>query len=98
MCTLFPTTVLFRSDRHDAVESPRVAQRQVAIVDEFKGHAVGDPRLCRARLRQRELFLRQGDAVDGDVGEFCRSEEHTSELQSIMRISYAVFCLQKKNR
>src|SRR3546814_1646801 len=28
----------------------------------------------------------------------CRSEEHTSELQSLMRISYAVFCLQKKQR
>src|SRR3546814_1509997 len=28
---------------------------------------------------------------------FTRSEEHTSELQSLMRISYAVFCLQKKN-
>src|SRR3546814_3607515 len=27
----------------------------------------------------------------------CRSEEHTSELQSLMRISYAVFCLTKKN-
>src|SRR3546814_2893105 len=27
----------------------------------------------------------------------CRSEEHTSELQSLMRISYAVFCLKKKN-
>src|SRR3546814_6556784 len=29
--------------------------------------------------------------------EFARSEEHTSELQSLMRISYAVFCLKKKN-
>src|SRR3546814_7694576 len=29
---------------------------------------------------------------------FCRSEEHTSELQSLMRISYAVFCLKKKNK
>src|SRR3546814_9481463 len=28
----------------------------------------------------------------------CRSEEHTSELQSLMRISYAVFCLQKQNK
>src|SRR3546814_10484155 len=28
----------------------------------------------------------------------CRSEEHTSELQSLMRISYAVFCLKKKNK
>src|SRR3546814_252145 len=31
------------------------------------------------------------------VGLHCRSEEHTSELQSLMRISYAVFCLKKKN-
>src|SRR3546814_8594730 len=39
-------------------------------------------------------------AVDADVrphaGQFGRSEEHTSELQSLMRISYAVFCLKKK--
>src|SRR3546814_4244655 len=32
-----------------------------------------------------------------DVDEASRSEEHTSELQSLMRISYAVFCLKKKN-
>src|SRR3546814_12701346 len=31
-------------------------------------------------------------------GRPCRSEEHTSELQSLMRISYAVFCLKKKNQ
>src|SRR3546814_5074839 len=33
----------------------------------------------------------------GAVDDFLRSEEHTSELQSLMRISYAVFCLKKKN-
>src|SRR3546814_7883920 len=33
-----------------------------------------------------------------DAGELTRSEEHTSELQSLMRISYAVFCLKKKKR
>src|SRR3546814_10818933 len=32
------------------------------------------------------------------VGRFTRSEEHTSELQSLMRISYAVFCLKKKKK
>src|SRR3546814_5022967 len=32
----------------------------------------------------------------GTLPEFARSEEHTSELQSLMRISYAVFCLKKK--
>src|SRR3546814_4099562 len=36
------------------------------------------------------------DRAAGYVGEVMRSEEHTSELQSLMRISYAVFCLQKK--
>src|SRR3546814_5195695 len=36
------------------------------------------------------------DALPGDVGSDVRSEEHTSELQSLMRISYAVFCLKKK--
>src|SRR3546814_6531774 len=41
------------------------------------------------------------DALDGRLGSLkhsARSEEHTSELQSLMRLSYAVFCLKKKNR
>src|SRR3546814_5547316 len=39
------------------------------------------------------------DAVEplGEARDMLRSEEHTSELQSLMRISYAVFCLKKKN-
>src|SRR3546814_8439802 len=39
-----------------------------------------------------ELEVFRGEGLDGVV----RSEEHTSELQSLMRISYAVFCLKKK--
>src|SRR3546814_2584795 len=39
-----------------------------------------------------------GADVSGDVGLEQRSEEHTSELQSLMRTSYAVFCLKKKNK
>src|SRR3546814_6990297 len=39
------------------------------------------------------------DALDtADLGEQWRSEEHTSELQSLMRISFAVFCLKKKKK
>src|SRR3546814_1824554 len=38
-----------------------------------------------------------GDVLVDQPAERLRSEEHTSELQSLMRISYAVFCLQKKN-
>src|SRR3546814_4340277 len=37
-------------------------------------------------------------AVSASSGSSARSEEHTSELQSLMRISYAVFCLKKKNK
>src|SRR3546814_3433611 len=36
--------------------------------------------------------------VDPEIDEATRSEEHTSELQSLMRISYAVFCLKKKKK
>src|SRR3546814_2246846 len=43
-----------------------------------------------------DLFPRQAAALGGAAGQ--RSEEHTSELQSLMRISYAVFCLKKKTK
>src|SRR3546814_4820789 len=54
-----------------------------AIVLEFIGHA-----LILAKRREPRLLDR------GDVHEGVRSEEHTSELQSLMRISDAVFCLK----
>src|SRR3546814_4573986 len=38
------------------------------------------------------------DGIPGPKGKHWRSEEHTSELQSLMRISYAVFCLKKKKK
>src|SRR3546814_4614093 len=51
------------------------------------------------RVHPTCAFLGRGDriAVLVHVHRFGRSEEHTSELQSLMRISYAVFCLKKKN-
>src|SRR3546814_468504 len=45
-----------------------------------------------------DLFSKVGPLNRRDAEEICRSEEHTSELQSLMRISYAVFCLKKKNQ
>src|SRR3546814_1295931 len=44
----------------------------------------------------RTAFVRARDRVDGSDRAPLRSEEHTSELQSLIRISYAVFCLKKK--
>src|SRR3546814_6014836 len=46
--------------------------------------------------RNDQAFARRNFRVRGDNLEIFRSEEHTSELQSLMRISYAVFCLKKK--
>src|SRR3546814_3099027 len=46
-------------------------------------------------VNELKLRLSYSETGQDDVG---RSEEHTSELQSLMRISYAVFCLKKKNK
>src|SRR3546814_1886058 len=54
-----------------------------------------------AMTRDHEDFPGEGVVDDTLAGNLCRctrSEEHTSELQSLMRISYAVFCLKKKTQ
>src|SRR3546814_6904165 len=43
-------------------------------------------------------FMQYAELFANEVMQAFRSEEHTSELQSLMRISYAVFCLKKKNK
>src|SRR3546814_6838280 len=85
--TLVPYTTLFRSDRR-----PRghVALRLLAP-DETGARAVLDA-LRRPGLR----LARVADGIDR-VGREPSSEDHTSELQSLMRPSYAVFCLKKTN-
>src|SRR3546814_3952562 len=60
------------------------------------GLLLGDP-LQELSRAGRRLFLGE-KAVLPDPGIVDRSEEHTSELQSLMRNSYAVFCLQKKKK
>src|SRR3546814_4759712 len=55
-----------------------------------------DARERAPQPRMRELVVRQPVGTEHGVRIGQRSEEHTSELQSLMRISYAVFCLKKK--
>src|SRR3546814_3749814 len=87
--TLFPYTTLFRSFPFAGLRYPR--QR-------FFGHMTGFSDLAAENGEQGRFALVQFQhiaACDGRA--LCgRSEEHTSELQSLMRISYAVFCLKKK--
>src|SRR3546814_4083665 len=79
--TLFPYTTLFRSDDRHADRSER---------------ARGCRRTAREGRHGRTGRARPVDARGVRYGGAGRSEEHTSELQSLMRISYAVFCLKKK--
>src|SRR3546814_6300092 len=61
-----------------------------------------DSSLAKRHCLRGEVVEHMGNAVShanrrfADLEIFVRSEEHTSELQSLMRISYAVFCLKKK--
>src|SRR3546814_6492569 len=85
--TLFPYTTLFRS------------QGELFVVDAVRRHPVQHV----AQWTQQHAALERG-AIHGRaaaIGDLhgvpvFRSEEHTSELPSLMRISYAVFCLKKK--
>src|SRR3546814_5660067 len=96
--TLFPYTTLFRSN--PAVAGPVVkAYLAVLGVDGEVGGGVADMK-AHMRILWLGLTLYQTALWVTHAGGFPvgRSEEHTSELQSLMRISYAVFCLKKKTR
>src|SRR3546814_2250568 len=106
MDTLVPSTPLFRSARTPAGgaadTSGRPRRRGRLRVGGLGGRLPGPARvLPRAAGQHLHLLgtarLLDGAADAGPVGRArTRSEEHTSELQSLMRISYAVFCLKKK--
>src|SRR3546814_9815837 len=86
--TLFPYTTLFRSPRVCRYRHPGIAGFCRA-----EGRYTG-ARLFRTGLPRRPALHLQARRCP----EAGRSEEHTSELQSLMRISYAVFCLKKKTK
>src|SRR3546814_7054492 len=103
--TLFPYTTLFRSLGLDPYQRGIEGQRRPEIADMLllrRDRDVQPRRGDRSDLHGRRSSGRDRLLADthGGPGRFAlgrRSEEHTSELQSLMRISYAVFCLQKKN-
>src|SRR3546814_7009775 len=69
----------------------RVAGPAIGMISQSGGSAAHLLKLAQARGLAVGTFITTGNAVDIE-----RSEEHTSELQSLMRISYAVFCLKKQ--
>src|SRR3546814_3727044 len=103
--TLFPYTTLFRSgegrqsawpdERDDSAKGHRAAGLDGRTLDQrhHSGRTSAGDRGGAVAPRRRAC----GRSAATDARGYARSEEHTSELQSLMRISYAVFCLTKKN-
>src|SRR3546814_8518719 len=90
--TLFPYTTLFRSAPGDVFGSFGLLQSSVAEISVSRQHPGGLTVENGMLFRENCQLLLSFEALSS------RSEEHTSELQSLMRISYAVFCLKKKNK
>src|SRR3546814_8307692 len=101
--TLFPYPTLFRSGLRQQLPGPVIHPGvAVAIAPEIEAGMAGldcNPNILESREFRKDIGDLEGFG-DAAMGEFvlcqARSEEHTSELQSLMRISYAVFCLKKQ--
>src|SRR3546814_9020832 len=97
--TLFPYTTLFRSEAFGrlplrlghGLEAP--APDFAEINAGINGHGERGRRQRSDMAETEQAWSEEGEPHQHEQ----RSEEHTSELQSLMRISYAVFCLTKKN-
>src|SRR3546814_5856671 len=89
--TLFPYTTLFRSTGMKIWPFDYAAEKS-------GGMYISGPDLDRALEPFAKIRKAVGNKMDVmvELHSMWRSEEHTSELQSLMRISYAVFCLKKK--
>src|SRR3546814_8009812 len=94
--TLFPYTTLCRSRQPLAHAGQAVAGVRIlgapAVVARLQADRIAVPGVAQPQDLRLRVPHRAGDDLLGAA----RSEEHTSELQSLMRISYAVFCLKKK--
>src|SRR3546814_10971591 len=103
--TLFPYTTLFRSEM---IELGREEQAQGDLIEKiaFFLWRISRSRALVGRLQKEISVLTgrlikrqsQGRGWTAGIDDAQRSEEHTSELQSLMRISYAVLCLKKKHK
>src|SRR3546814_7384570 len=94
--TLLPHTTLFLSERHADQHADRLDRSLLLQKSED---------LVLPLVKKRPASFQGGDWSSGHyeklpsrIPQCVRSEEHTSELQSLMRISYAVFCLKKTNK
>src|SRR3546814_6926319 len=95
--TLFPYTTLFRSDSRYAKEVAPFTSKDNPIGN-FRRSSQDERSFDKSFLRPDSGSAAEDLLTRVPESRGPRSEEHTSELQSLMRISYAVFCLKKKNK
>src|SRR3546814_7602188 len=99
LCILQSTAIMASCTNYDQhFDAKMTNSSSLGPVQKNKWRPSASPMRCR---------LRSASALSGKLRvltfpclvafDFLRSEEHTSELQSLLRISYAVFCLKKKN-
>src|SRR3546814_2678768 len=110
--TLFPYTTLFRSPQREPEPRTRLPARRDAQPGDggaqesrgLKPRSRAERTLARGRARRHLTLARKprnrplSPIRTAPSSSGLRSEEHTTELQSLMRIPYAVFCLKKKNK
>src|SRR3546814_5404611 len=89
--------------RQHSIVAGQAARRKESVIGVQRRHIVGIDRQPReprrvASTHYEGVILREEAVEVGVAAEAARSEEHTSELQALMRISYAVFCLKKKTK
>src|SRR3546814_6898067 len=102
--TLFPYTTLFRSGHVDVVDAQRCQGVEQCIDDGWR--RTNGARIAADLAAQRIVRVWCAYGAQPEIGEIGsarhgvvhRSEEHTSALNSLMRISYAAFCIKKKTK
>src|SRR3546814_4933789 len=87
------TVLYFEGERSHQYRVLRAVKNRFGGTDEIGVFAMATEGLTEVSNPSSLFLTHRDEAVSGAV---VRSEEHTSELQSLMRISYAVFCLKKK--
>src|SRR3546814_8267034 len=82
---------------HAQLDHDRVVE-EAEHLDLVGDHVLGVDEVEQRRHHPLAVLVLHVPALVADHGDHVRSEEHTSELQSLMRISYAVFCFKKKKK
>src|SRR3546814_2244128 len=98
-----PVAASYSRNGRTVKESPAFAPRRGVAGDDFLSRRAASRNTLRAAQSGRKGRGRRSPVTNDRTGPVLalvgdRSEEHTSELQSLMRISYAVFCLKKKTQ